>query len=290
MSIKKLDWNKLTARLKTVYRFQVVDEKTYDVKLVFELKPLNILIGIGLTLAFFTVLNFLFIAYTPLKQYIPGYGTSSGNREIVNLRIKTEELDDKVKSNEKYLVNLKNILNDDIVVDAVKKDIKKIKIDTGILGQKTTDESKFVKNIESGLQNAELLESVQSSKTSIFTNLTIQKPVSGNVISGFNTAKQQFGITISAKKDEEVKAPLNGTVISDGILPNSGAYIIVQAENQVVYILKNNTKVLKKTGNFVQQGETVAIAAKQQNGTNYSCTLELWYKGQAIDPLKFIKL
>ncbi|MBP6659400.1 MAG: M23 family metallopeptidase [Chitinophagales bacterium] len=290
MSIKKLDWNKLKQRLKTIYRFQIVDEKTYDVKFVFELKPLNILIGIGLALAFFTVLNFLFIAYTPLKQYIPGYGSSSGNREIVNLSVKTEELGDKLKSNEKYLVNLKNILNDKVVVDEVKKDIKKIKIDTGILGQKTTDESKFVKNIESGLQNAELLENIQSSKNSIFNNLSIQKPVSGKIITGFDATKQQFGLTILAKKDEEVKAPLSGTVIADGILPNSNAYLIVQAENQIVYILKNNTKVLKKTGNFVQQGETIAIIAKQQNSNNYNCILELWYKGQAIDPLKFIKL
>ena len=290
MSIKKLDWNKLKQRLKTIYRFQIVDEKTYDVKFVFELKPLNILIGIGLALAFFTVLNFLFIAYTPLKQYIPGYGSSSGNREIVNLSVKTEELGDKLKSNEKYLVNLKNILNDKVVVDEVKKDIKKIKIDTGILGQKTTDESKFVKNIESGLQNAELLENIQSSKNSIFNNLSIQKPVSGKIITGFDATKQQFGLTILAKKDEEVKAPLSGTVIADGILPNSNAYLIVQAENQIVYILKNNTKVLKKTGNFDQQGETIAIIAKQQNSNNYNCILELWYKGQAIDPLKFIKL
>jgi len=290
MSIKKLDWNKLKQRLKTIYRFQIVDEKTYDVKFVFELKPLNILIGIGLALAFFTVLNFLFIAYTPLKQYIPGYGSSSGNREIVNLSVKTEELGDKLKSNEKYLVNLKNILNDKVVVDEVKKDIKKIKIDTGILGQKTTDESKFVKSIESGLQNAELLENIQSSKNSIFNNLSIQKPVSGKIITGFDATKQQFGLTILAKKDEEVKAPLSGTVIADGILPNSNAYLIVQAENQIVYILKNNTKVLKKTGNFVQQGETIAIIAKQQNSNNYNCILELWYKGQAIDPLKFIKL
>ncbi|MBK6276422.1 MAG: M23 family metallopeptidase [Saprospirales bacterium] len=285
-----MDWNKLKQRLKTIYRFQIVDEKTYDVKFVFELKPLNILIGIGLALAFFTVLNFLFIAYTPLKQYIPGYGSSSGNREIVNLSVKTEELGDKLKSNEKYLVNLKNILNDKVVVDEVKKDIKKIKIDTGILGQKTTDESKFVKNIESGLQNAELLENIQSSKNSIFNNLSIQKPVSGKIITGFDATKQQFGLTILAKKDEEVKAPLSGTVIADGILPNSNAYLIVQAENQIVYILKNNTKVLKKTGNFVQQGETIAIIAKQQNSNNYNCILELWYKGQAIDPLKFIKL
>ena len=285
MSIKKPEWNKLRNRLKTVYRFQVVDEKTYDVKLVLELKPMNILIGIGLVLAFFTVLNFIFIAYTPLKQYIPGYGSSSSNREIVNLRIKTEELDDKVKSNEKFIVNLKNILNDNIVIEKEKKDIQKIKVDTGILGQKTTDESKFVKNIESGLQNAELLESVQANKNSALDNLALQKPVSGKIIVGFDVAKQQNGLVIIAKKDEEVKAPLNGTVIYF-----TETDIALQAENQVVYILKNNAKILKKTGNFVQQGETIAIAGKQQNSANYASVFELWYKGKAIDPLKYIKL
>ncbi|MFN8282149.1 MAG: M23 family metallopeptidase [Chitinophagales bacterium] len=290
MSIKKPDWNKLRQQLKTVYRFQVVDEKTYDVKLVLELKPMNILIGIGLVLAIFTILNFIFIAYTPLKQYIPGYGSSSSNREIVNLRIKTEELEDKVKSNEKFIANLHNILSDNIVVDAVKKDLKKVKIDTGILGQKTTDESKFVKNIESGLQNAELLENIQATKTNVFDNLSLLRPVSGKIVTAFDAAKQQNSITFLAKKEEPVKAPLNGTIIFDGILPNAGECLIVQTENQLVYILKNNTKTLKKTGNFVQQGETVATAGKQLNNANYITVFELWYKGKAIDPTKYIRL
>jgi septal ring factor EnvC (AmiA/AmiB activator) len=56
-----------------------------------------------------------------------------------------------------------------------------------------------------------------------------------------------------------------------------------------VYILKNNSQVLKKTGNFVNSGDIVAKSGKQLAAKGYSTKLELWYRGQAIDPLKFIK-
>jgi len=75
MALKKPNWSNWREKLKNVYRFQIVDEKSYDVKMVLELNRLNVLVGVGLLLAFFTLLNFLLIAYTPLKQYIPGYGS-----------------------------------------------------------------------------------------------------------------------------------------------------------------------------------------------------------------------
>ena len=58
MAFKKEDWKNWKAKLKNVYRFQIIDEKSYDVKLVLELSRLNILVGIGLLLAIFTAINF----------------------------------------------------------------------------------------------------------------------------------------------------------------------------------------------------------------------------------------
>jgi hypothetical protein len=90
--------------LKNVYRFQIVDEKSYDVKMVLELNRLNVIAATGLLLLiFFTLLNFLLIAFTPLKQYIPGYGSSSGRKEVVQMSLKAEELEDKVKAQQKYV-------------------------------------------------------------------------------------------------------------------------------------------------------------------------------------------
>ena len=285
MALKKPNWKEWKAKLKNVYRFQIVDEKSYDVKLVIELYRLNVIVGTGLLLAFFTLLNFLLVAYTPLKQYIPGYGSSSGRKEVIKISMKAEELEEKMNAQQKYITNLQNILNDKVVIDAVKSNLKKSKIDTGILSIKSTDESRFVKDIEKGLQNAELMESVRDSKTSVLNNLELQRPVSGALISKFNPSNPS--VTFSASANEEVKAVLSGNVIFvENSIPN-GAYIAVQAENQLVYILKNNSQLLKKTGNFVNAGETIAIAGK--NNKNYVSTLELWYRGKAIDASKFLK-
>ncbi len=288
MALKKPEWSKWREKLKDVYRFQIVDEKHYDVKLVLELNRLNVIVVGGLLLAFFTFINFLFISFTPLKQYVPGYGTSSGRSEIISMNIKTQELERKLNAHQKYVQNLQNILHDKVVVDAVTTPLKKSKVDSGILHLKTTDEAEFVKKMEKGLQNAELMESVRDTKTSIFSNLQLQRPVSGKIISPFDPNKLT-GITLEAAANEAVKAVLSGNVIFTGNSPADGAYIAVQAENQLVYILKNNNQVLKKTGNFVQMGETIASAGKISPSGKNASVLELWYKGQPIDPAKFLK-
>jgi murein DD-endopeptidase MepM/ murein hydrolase activator NlpD len=241
----------------------------------------------GLLLFFFTILNFLLIAFTPLKQYIPGYGSSSGRREVIKISTKAEELEDKMNAQQKYVVNLQNILNDKITVDKEKSTVKKTNIDTGILSIKTEDESQFIKNIEKGLQNAELMENVQDSKMSVLSSLSFPKPVLGKVLVPFSA--KNTSVTFAAVANEEVKAIMSGNVISIGNSLENGNFIVVQAENQLVYILKNNSNILKKIGNFVTVGETIAIAGKDVNAKNYISKLELWYKGQPIDPIKFIK-
>lgn len=288
MTIKKPDWAKWREKLKDVYRFQIVDEKHYDVKLVVELTRLNVLVIGGLLLGFFTLLNFLLISFTPLKQYVPGYGTSSDRREVVELNIKTRELENKLKAHQLYVENLQNILNDKVVVDAVKSNLKKVKIDSGILSMKSTNEAEFVKKVEKGLQNAELMESARDTRTSILSSLQLTRPVVGKIISDFNPAKSS-GITFESTANEEVKAVQSGTVIFTGSSPSEGAFIAVQAENQLVFVLKNNSQILRKTGNFVKSGEVIAISGKAANSPNFISVLELWYKGQAINPVNYLK-
>ena len=124
-----MNWKKWKDKLKNVYRFQIIDEKSYDVKLVLELSRLNILVGIGLLLAIFTVINFFFIAFTPLKQYIPGYGSSAGRKEVMNVSVKAEQLEDKLDAQQEYITNLQDILNDNITLpDTSKPKIKKAKL------------------------------------------------------------------------------------------------------------------------------------------------------------------
>lgn len=122
---------------------------------------------------------------------------------MMNISVKAEQLEDKLDAQQEYITNLQDILNDNITLpDTSKTKLKKAKIDTGILSIKTTDEGKFVQEVEKGLKNAELLESVQDNRVSPLSNLHIGKPVSGAVISKFSDEKPY--LFFSAKTNEDI--------------------------------------------------------------------------------------
>ncbi len=287
MAINRQRWNKWREKLKDTYRFQIIDEKSYAVKMVIELNRLNVIIISGLVILFFTFLNFALISFTPLKQYVPGYGSSYGRKEILKISMKSEDLEEKMLAQQKYLTNLQNILNSKVVVDAVTGKINKVNVDTSVLSLKSNDESKFIGNMEKGLQNIELLKSVQDARTNGLKDLALYAPVSGGILTKFS--QNTRNIELSADPEEAVKAVLPGHVILTGYTTTDQYFIAVQSENQLVYILKNNSKILKKIGTFVSRGEVIANAGKSNSTKGYSCSLEIWYKGQSFDPSKFLK-
>ena len=283
MRPKNSKWTDLWRRLKTIYRFQIIDEKTYDVKLVFDLNRLNVIIATGLLLAVFTLFNFILIAYTPLKQYIPGYGYMSDRKKVIDLNFKTEKLEDELNSQRKYYQSIRNIFSDKIVVDAMKTDIEKVKLDSGIMTQHSENEDAFVNFIEKGLQNAELMESIRESKTGALNNLRLHKPVSGAVVAPFVRGKTT-SVGLATQPGDPVTAMLDGRVVFAGKTADNSGTIIIQHANQLLTVYKNINPDIQKTGNFVQEGDAIGTGDKSGK-----MILELWYKSQAVDPTGYFK-
>jgi hypothetical protein len=57
---------------------------------------------VGLTVAL--------IVFTPLKYYIPGYGSQAERREMANLKIRADSLEAQIRYREAYWDNVKNVL------------------------------------------------------------------------------------------------------------------------------------------------------------------------------------
>ena len=51
------------------------------------------------------------IVFTPLKYYIPGYGSRQSKTELQVLKIRTDSLEQNIKYKDQYLTNLKKILS-----------------------------------------------------------------------------------------------------------------------------------------------------------------------------------
>jgi murein DD-endopeptidase MepM/ murein hydrolase activator NlpD len=114
-------------------------------------------------------------------------------------------------------------------------------------------------------------------------------PIKGIVVNGYNPAKGHFGIDIAAKKNEPVKATLDGTVLFTGWTLETGYIISIQHVNNLVSVYKHNSVLLKKTGDFVKAGDPIAIVGETgelQSGPHLH--FELWHNGSSVNPKEFM--
>ena len=50
------------------------------------------------------------IVFTPLRLYIPGYGDVNTTKELRELKIKTDSLEESMRQKDRYMENLKAVL------------------------------------------------------------------------------------------------------------------------------------------------------------------------------------
>ncbi|WP_245950846.1 hypothetical protein [Chitinophaga dinghuensis] len=51
------------------------------------------------------------IVFTPLRYYIPGYGDLKQRREFIHLKMRADSLENAVNARDKYLNNIKQVIN-----------------------------------------------------------------------------------------------------------------------------------------------------------------------------------
>jgi hypothetical protein len=54
------------------------------------------------------------IVFTPLKQYVPGYGSQSARRELQVLKYRIDSLEQTLRFKDQYLDNLKKVLSGNV--------------------------------------------------------------------------------------------------------------------------------------------------------------------------------
>jgi hypothetical protein len=63
-----------------------------------------------------TGLTVALIVFTPLRLYIPGYGDFNATKELRDLKMRTDSLEQAVMYKDQYLDNIKNVLQGNVSV------------------------------------------------------------------------------------------------------------------------------------------------------------------------------
>src|SRR5579863_6681489 len=106
----KFDANSTLKRLQNRYRLVVMNDDTYEEVVTFKLSRLSVYVVLSTIFVLLTGLTVALIVFTPLKLYIPGYGDVNNTRELRELKIRTDSLEQSVKYKDQYLQSLKTVL------------------------------------------------------------------------------------------------------------------------------------------------------------------------------------
>ena len=277
---------KLKQKLTNKYRLVVLNENTFEERFSLKLSRLNFYIFGGLFSVTLILATILLIAFTPLKEYIPGYSSTKLQKDAKKLTIDSYSLKNRLAMLENYTNSIKSVLKGELtsdeIIDSLQDSAKRIQIDESTLDA-TKQDSIFREKIESRDRFPLSDESQDKLKIVFFA------PVSGNVSQLFNSENKHFAIDVVAKVGTPVKAAADGTVIFSEWTTETGYVIILKHANNFISVYKHNGTLLKQQGDLVQSGEAIAsIGSSGELTTGPHLHFELWSDGYAVNPANYI--
>lgn len=280
--------NRILRKLKAKYRLVLMDDATLEQKISFRLTRLNVFLATGtlsIILVFFTT---YLIAFTQLREYIPGYTDIGLSRQIYDLQQKADSLEQQMIARDALLQSIRNIIKgNDVAAIPGTDSAQAPKNYSKIVNKRSTEDSLLRLEVE----NADNYSLHPSHENLPLGNTGIYfLPVKGFITSKFDVATKHYGIDLAAPSNEAVKAVRDGTVVYTGWSVETGYSVMIQHQGNELSVYKHNSALLKNQGETVRAGDPIAIIGNSgEYTTGPHLHFELWKNGVPVDPVQFIQ-
>ena len=283
--VKKKRHKAFWSNIKFKYKLTIINENTLEEVVGLRVSKLN---GISVLLSVLTVLFLVasvIIAFTPLRNYLPGYMNSEIRAQVVENALRVDSLQQLVDRQNLYIMNIQDIFSGTIRVDTVHNMDSLTTVREDSLMERTQREAEFRKQYE---------ETEKYNLTSItarpdIEGLIFYRPTRGMITEKFDADRKHYGTDIAANPGESVLATLDGTVILSTYTAETGYVIEVQHNQDFISVYTHCSSSLKREGDTVQAGEAIALVGNSgQLTTGPHLHFELWHKGRAVNPEQYI--
>lgn len=285
MAKKQSKRQKLKQKLTDKYRLVILNEDTFQERFSLKLSRLNVFVFGGVFSILLIALTTLLIAFTSLKEYIPGYSSTALKKKATRLVYETDSLKTKLDALQKYTQAIRPVLTGEVraeAIDSIYSEVNKETIDDNKL-KATKQDSIFREQVESKDRFPLTIGGQNKAKVVFFA------PVTGNVTQKYNATNKHFAIDVVAKTGTPVKAIADGTVILAEFTAETGYVITVQHANEFISVYKHNGNLLKEQGDFVKSGEVIAsVGSTGELTTGPHLHFELWNNGYPVNPQNYI--
>lgn len=278
-------------KLRDKYRLIVVSDNTFEERFSLKLSRLNVITVIATAVILISLFLLLLIIYTPAKELIPGFSDARAKREA-RLAIQTaERLEADLSIKQEYLDNVRQVLRGELEPEKLKSDsIQQIQSETGLdFSVSERDSALRAEVAAEDLYNLKFENRESRTAMNALSNEVFFTPLRGVVSSQYDIGTEHLGVDVVAPDNETIKSVLDGTVVLSTWTANEGYVLAIQHSSDLLSFYKHNSVLLKKTGEQVEAGESIAIignSGELSDGPHLH--FELWYKGDPLDPEEFI--
>jgi murein DD-endopeptidase MepM/ murein hydrolase activator NlpD len=284
---RKIKKTGVFSRFRDKYHLKILNDTTFEEVVSFRLSRMNVFVVVGLSAIILIFSVTVLIAFTPLREFIPGYPDGNMRKQIIRNLLKVDSLEFELHLRDQYFTNLKDILDGKTVT-------------TGDYKQDTSKQYDNIKFSRSK-QDSDLRERVEredelnitgtESKNygNTLSNIHFFPPLKGLITSKFDVVNNHFGTDIVAAQNSVITSVLDGTVVDATWSIDFGYILQIQHRNNIISVYKHNSELIKTIGSHVTAGEPVAIIGNTgELSTGPHLHFELWYNGAPLDPEKYI--
>jgi len=277
---------KIFQMLKDHYRLIIYNDSTIQTVWSIKLTPIKVLTLGSLGAILLVLLTTVIIAYTPLRENIPGYPSTKVRQMIIHNYILVDSLESEIKNRDNYFDKLKTLFQGEVpaeessVSDSVIKtyNVKFKSSNADSMFQDKLLEEKLSLSIQ---QNPKRLPSI--------ANIHFFTPLRGLITNKFNAKIDHLAVDVVGQKNARISSVLDGTVVFSGWTMETGYSIYIQHENNIISAYKHNAELLKEVGDKVKAGDVIALMGNSgERTTGPHLHFELWYNGTALDPETYI--
>ncbi|MGQ8337217.1 M23 family metallopeptidase [Sunxiuqinia sp. A32] len=277
---------KIIQKLKNRYRLIIYNDSTFQSVWSTKLSRLKVFTITGFGSLLLIAITVLLIIYTPIREMIPGYPTGEVRTKIIHNAILVDSLEEQIQIRDNYLQKIQALIEGevpqepDFVVDTSLRsgsiDFQEYNHDS-IFRQKLLEEQ-----IDLSIQK-------EDPQKKNIASIHFFTPIKGMISEKFDKTTDHLAVDVVGLPNSRISSVLDGTVIFSGYTINTGQVIYVQHSNDLVSVYKHNSELLKTTGDQVKAGEAIALMGNSgELTTGPHLHFELWHKGIALDPEKYI--
>jgi murein DD-endopeptidase MepM/ murein hydrolase activator NlpD len=269
------------------YRLVILNEESFEEVGFVRLSRLNLMAVGGFMVLLIIALVYVSVAYTPIRELIPGYPDAMMSHHIRQNAMKLDSIQRELAIRDQYFMNINRIVSGQRPEDFM-NDTSSTQDTDEIIFYRSAHDSILRQKVEAEEQ-FRLSVSDRSSGSKELHDIHFFTPVRGIVTNPFNPLENHYGIDLVAGPNEVVKATLGGTVTMATWTLETGHVIQIQHENNMMSVYKHNAELFKTVGMKVGAGDAIAIIGNSgELTTGPHLHFELWHNGVPLNPSDYI--